>query len=123
MKNSWKATLLLAPLVYGATPAWSQPPAAQPPAASPATAGQAGAGQAGSGPPAAFEAAFGEFKQSFIAFEKLRNEYQSADATRRAELDAELAQSYPSMKNKADKMVAAALAAYQSDPNADPKVT
>lgn len=71
----------------------------------------------------AFNEAFASFKQSVQEFEGLRGEYQSASEPRREAINAELKTYYSTMKEKVDAMVSAALAAYQSAPNEDPKVT
>ncbi len=72
---------------------------------------------------AQFEQAFADFRESASWFEALRSEFQTADDARRAAINAELATAYPTIKEKVNLMVTAALDAYKASPNTDPRVT
>ena len=61
---------------------------------------------------AQFEQAFADFRESASWFEALRSEFQTADDARRAAINAELATAYPTIKEKVNLMVTAALDAY-----------
>ena len=72
---------------------------------------------------AAFQQAFETYKQELVAIEVLRSEYHSAEAARRKQINNQLRERHPQSAAILDKMVKAALAAYQSAPETDQQIT
>jgi cyclophilin family peptidyl-prolyl cis-trans isomerase len=72
---------------------------------------------------AAFSAKFTEYKQAIRDIEKLQAEFQTADATKREKLNADLSAQVSHAQSLVNAMVEAAEAAYRAAPNSDPDIT
>lgn len=72
---------------------------------------------------ASFDAKFNEYKSALRDIEKLRTEYQSADAVQRKKLNEQLTGQVAHAQSLVNGLVDAAQEAYRLAPNADPRVT
>ena len=72
---------------------------------------------------AEFARQFQAYKDAFRQVERLRADYQTADASTRAKINAELTGRLAAMQKTVDAMVAAAADIYRAAPNADPAMT
>ena len=71
----------------------------------------------------AFTAKFTEYKKAIQDIEKLQAEFQTADATKREKLNADLSAQVSHAQSLVNAMVEAAEAAYRTAPNTDPDIT
>jgi cyclophilin family peptidyl-prolyl cis-trans isomerase len=88
-----------------------------PPANAPPTAAEAAQAKA------AFTQKFDEYKAAIRDIEQLRIKYQTADAATRQKINAELSGHLAHAQSLLNAVAEAALAAYQTAPNEDPKIT
>jgi cyclophilin family peptidyl-prolyl cis-trans isomerase len=72
---------------------------------------------------AAFDRAFAEYKEAIRQIEKLRADFQTADAATRGKINAELTGQVAHAQSLVNTMVEAAVEAYRLAPAGDPQVT